>query len=270
MDLQDRETSFDGIPVWYWEGGEGLPILMLHGSGPGASSHGNWRLVINDLADRFHIYAPDLIGFGRSGRRPAPPYFDFDFWVAQARAMMDLIGAEKIGIIGHSLSGALALRLAATDPRVSRVLTTGSIGSRFVANEDTIRVWSFPETREDLIKAGQCLVYDHGLIDDAYIAGREKVLYDGQYKDYFNKMFEGDKQAYLDKSALSPEELSRVTCDVLMVHGRDDRPTPFEESTLKIARHIPQADVVALGRCGHSVALEHPDKLLSLASRFFV
>ena len=65
--------NFEGVPVAYIRGGgKGFPILMIHGSGPGASTQGNWRLVLDPLADRYQIYAMDLIGFGESGlgRRP--------------------------------------------------------------------------------------------------------------------------------------------------------------------------------------------------------
>lgn len=267
MTLVEKETEFEGVPVTYWEGGEGAPLLLLHGSGPGASTSGNWRLVIDDLAQRFHVIAPDLIGFGKSGRRQMQPYFDFDLWVRQAAFHLNQFGS-RANILGHSLSGAIALRTAATSSRVNKVMTTGSIGAQTVANDDLKTVWSFPDTREDLIRAGKTLVFDHSLITDAYISGREKVLYANNYKEYFEAMFAGDKQLYLDAVVLSRDELSSISCDVLMLHGVDDLPTPIE-STYLIARQIGHADVVALARCGHSVALEHPEKLVRIASAFF-
>jgi 2-hydroxymuconate-semialdehyde hydrolase len=42
--------------------------------------------------------------------------------------MLDLIDAEKVGVVGHSISGAISLHLAAESPRVAAVLTTGTMG----------------------------------------------------------------------------------------------------------------------------------------------
>ena len=71
------------------------------------------------------------------------------------------------------------------------------------------------------------------------------------------------------ESALDQGTLAKVGCDVLMVHGRDDEPFPFAETSLPLSRALPRADVVALARCGHSPALEQPAKLVQLARMFF-
>ena len=57
---------------------------MLHGSGPGAGTIGNWRLVLEPLAARYRITATDLIGFGASGRKTEEPYFDLPLWLASS------------------------------------------------------------------------------------------------------------------------------------------------------------------------------------------
>lgn len=269
MTLKEQDTEFNGTKVHYWQGGSGFPILMIHGSGPGASTLGNWRLVLEPLAERYHILAVDLIGFGLSGRKSTEPYFDLDLWLAQSRAMLDLLPGDEFGIIGHSVSGMLALRLAALDARISKVLTTGSMGARFRINDHTRRTWTFPETREDLRRAAESLVYDRSVITDAYLDQRMAVLHSGDYAAYFRSMFAGDKQRFVDAAVLSADEFRQIKSDVVMMHGRNDQPFPFEETTLAVSRSIPQADVIALARCGHSPALEHPAKLLAAARMLF-
>jgi 2-hydroxymuconate-semialdehyde hydrolase len=268
MGLAEREFVYEGVRVHYLEGGHGFPVLMIHGSGPGASTTGNWRLVLEPLAERFHIFAMDLIGFGRSERKPRPPYFDLDLWFRQCRAMVERIEGARVGLIGHSLSGALALKLAAVESRISKVLTTGSMGARFIANEHTVRTWTFPRDRAELRRTAEGLVYNRSLIDDAYLDNREKVLFAGDYAGYFGSMFEGDKQRYIEASVLQADELARVRCDVTMMHGRDDVAFP-PELTLTLAQSIPQANVVLIGRCSHSVAMEHPSKLIASAELLF-
>lgn len=270
--FQSRDDELEGIPIRYWESGADgqLPcLLLLHGSGPGASTHGNWRLVLGPLSDHFHVIATDLIGFGESGRKPRQPYFDYDLWLRQAGHLLGKFGSAGVNVLGHSLSGALALKLASVDGRVRRVMTTGTLGTRFESGKDLETVWSFPETVEDLVRAGRILVHDPALITDAYIAGRKKVLYEGDYRSYFMQMFAGDKQRYVDAAELFDRDISAIRCPVLLVHGRDDRPTP-SHSSRQLAQRIKQADLVELAQCGHSIALEYPAKLVELARSFFV
>jgi 2-hydroxymuconate-semialdehyde hydrolase len=270
MAFEEQHASIDGISFSYLRGGDGFPLLMIHGSGPGASTVGNWAKVLESLSGFCAVYAMDLIGFGRSGRKPAPPFFDFELWFKQCRAMIELIPDNDIGVMGHSISGALALKLAAHERRVTKVLTTGCMGASFTVNEDTIRTWTFPRGRDELIRVARGLIYDHRLIDEAYLQARERVLFaDPGYAGYFESMFGGDKQAYVQASLLTPAELSRIHCKIVMMHGRDDRPFPAEPLTLSLAKSLPQADVILLGQCSHSIAMEYPNKLVDAAHSLF-
>jgi 2-hydroxymuconate-semialdehyde hydrolase len=268
MQLQELQFEHEGVPATYYRGGKGLPVLLLHGSGPGASSLGNWRSVLEPLSERYEIFAMDLIGFGKSGRKPQRPYFDYPLWVRQAGAMLSRIARQKVGIIGHSLSGSIALTLAAADARVAGVVTTGAMGARFEPNELTRRTWTCPASREELVAALNGLVFNRSLITDSYISAREPVVFAPGYAEYFNSMFEGDLQKYADAAVLPPRVLAAIRCPVLMIHGRDDLAFP-SASTLGIAKDIAQADVVLLGRCSHSVAFEHSAKFLDLVDTFF-
>ena len=221
------------------------------------------------LAERYTVYAMDLIGFGQSERRPEPPYFDYAMWLRQARAMVSQItGGGPIGVIGHSLSGSIALSLASSDPRIAAVMTTGTMGADFVPNDATHRTWRCPRTREELRAAVEGLVHDRSLIDDAYLAAREPVVFAPGYADYFDRMFEGDQRRYVQAAVLSPAVLQGVTCPVLMLHGRNDKAFPTE-STLTVASRLSQADVLLLAGCSHSVAFERTDVFLANATLFF-
>lgn len=89
--------------------GSGPAVLLLHGLG---ASRFSWRNIVPALSDRFAVYAVDLPGFGSS---PAPAGFDFSV-AAQAAAAAAFIvnhALVKPVVIGHSLGGGVALRLAA-------------------------------------------------------------------------------------------------------------------------------------------------------------
>jgi 2-hydroxymuconate-semialdehyde hydrolase len=269
VSYQSKTFTYEDVPVHYLEGGEGLPLLLIHGSGPGASTIGNWRMVLEPLVERYHVFAMDLIGFGQSGRRRTEPYFDIDFWLGQCRAMIALMPGEEIGICGHSLSGALALKLAAIESRITRILTTGTMGAPFPVNNATIRCWTFPTTRQDLIETARILIHDERHITDAYIENRVKTLFDDiAYKNYFTKMFAGDPNRFVAQAVVTPEELAANRAAIRMLHGRND--TAFPPSvTLKLAESLPQADVTLLASCSHSIALEQPEQFLAAANELF-
>jgi 2-hydroxymuconate-semialdehyde hydrolase len=266
--VKERSFLHQGVQVHYLEGGAGLPIMMIHGSGPGASTLGNWRLVLEPLSQHFHIFAMDLIGFGKSGRKASPPYFDFHLWKSQCLALLERIPGDRVGVIGHSISGALALKLAAKSRKVVKVMTTGSMGAVFMPNESTVRTWTFPKNREELRRAAEGLIYDESLIDEAYLKNREAVLFSGDYESYFGEMFGGDKLRFIDDTILSSSELGAIKADVLMIHGREDVGFP-PELTLMLSKSLPAASVVLLGKCSHSVAFEHPRKFVALARMHF-
>lgn len=269
MPLAAFTIDMNGTPARCWEGGQGRPLLLLHGSGPGASSLGAWRLVLKPLMARYHVYMTDLIGFGESGRLERGPFFDMDLWQAQARALLDRIPEEKVGVVGHSISGSIALRLAGTSPRVEKLLTTGTMGYRFLETPYTAACWTFPETRADLRRTLEGLMYDHSGITEELLDYRMGILHDGVYGPYFSAMFAGDKQQFIDATVLTPEELARVRCDVLMIHGRNDVMFPAEGLTIPLADHLPQADILLLSRCAHLPAAEHPQKVLDAMLSFF-
>ena len=269
--LEPVRFAFEGTQAHAWVGGapSGLPLLLLHGSGPGASSIGNWRTVLPALAARHPIVALDLIGFGESARPPGLR-FDFERLLRQARhARASLLGAAPCGIIGHSVSAALALRLAAEDASVRAVLTTGAMGPDMPVNPELDFVWRCPRSREGMRAAAATLIHDPALIDEPYLDARMAVIAAPGYADYFDAMFDAPFDRIIASTAVPDAALAALEARVMMLHGRDDRPFPAAETTLRIAPRIPRADVVLLANCGHSVALERRDAFLAAAHQLF-
>ncbi|HEX4327317.1 MAG TPA: alpha/beta hydrolase [Burkholderiales bacterium] len=266
--MNEAQFEFEGLPVTYYHLGRGRPLLLIHGSGPGASSIGNWRRVLEPLAQDFEVFAMDLVGFGKSARKPAPPYFDYALWARQAAAMLARMPGNEVGVLGHSISGSLALTLAAREPRVAAVMTTGTMGAPFAPADTTRRCWTCPTTREELVLALSGLIHDTSVIDEAYLAAREPVVFAPGYADYFNSMFAGDAAQYVQAAVLSPETIAKIQCPVLLLHGRDDTAFP-PSSSIEIAARLKHADLALLADCSHSVAFERTDIFLSLARQFF-
>src|SRR4029079_15902472 len=95
----------NGIETNYLEDGSGDDtVLLIHGSGPGATSYANSRLVIPSLATKFRVIAPHMVGFGYS-ERPENVDYSVQTWADQVIGLMDTLEIEKTSLVGNSLGG---------------------------------------------------------------------------------------------------------------------------------------------------------------------
>ena len=105
--------------------GEGPALLLLHGLG---CNHTTWEPVIDDLAKRFTVIAPDLLGHGLS----AKPRADYSVggYANGVRDLLTVLGIDKVTVVGHSFGGGVAMQFAYQFPeRTERVVLVASRGS---------------------------------------------------------------------------------------------------------------------------------------------
>ena len=78
-----RSIATGAIQTNYHDIGEGTPVLLLHGSGPGVSAWANWRLLIQSQLAGLRMIAPDLAGFGYT-TAPEGTEFTRQMWLARS------------------------------------------------------------------------------------------------------------------------------------------------------------------------------------------
>jgi 2-hydroxymuconate-semialdehyde hydrolase len=267
--VKEYDIEFEGYGVRCYEAGAGMPLLLLHGVGPGTSIRANFGAVLEPLSSFCHVIGCDFIGFGGSGQKREAPLFDFDLWIRQAQFVLDRLPSGPVGVIGHSMGGAIALKLARANPRVAKVITSGAAGGTLRLNEHVETFWKPPETRKDIRNAMKVGMFNHSSITDELIEERFKVISGPGYKDYFTRMLGGDKQAMLNCARIAPLDLTQISARVVVMHGRDDLPCPAEETALQIYRFIPKADLFLLHDCGHAIPREYPHTLVAVARLLF-
>ena len=114
----------DGLKTFYVKAGSGFPVVLFHGAAPGASAQVNWQLNIEPLAAAgFTVYAYDQAGYGRSDN---PADLSIEYRVTHAKAFVDALKLDRYHVIGNSVGGYIAARLALEDARVGRFVTTTS------------------------------------------------------------------------------------------------------------------------------------------------
>ena len=111
-------AEVDGLRLRYRDGGSGEPVLLLHGIG---RSLEDWTEQHDRLSDRYRVISLDLPGFGYSDRLPGST--TLTGLAAALPRFLDAVGvAGPVHVVGHSLGGAVAMRLAADRPERARSL----------------------------------------------------------------------------------------------------------------------------------------------------
>jgi 2-hydroxymuconate-semialdehyde hydrolase len=260
--LTQFDFDFENHKVNAFEGGSSTkpPLLLMHGVGPGASIMNAFRPLLPFLNEHFHVFAMDWIGFGGSDRKREKPFADFSFWVRQARALVGRMPGQKVYVFGHSMSAAVALRLAATDPRVAAVFTTGAAGTTFELNDHLKRLWTFPKSAEELKAALASLIHDVGAIPDEQIESRWKTLSEGDYRDYFTQMLSTPAQLIRDWT-LSDRELAAIKVPCTLLHGRNDVACPPDSTSVTLAQKIAHSNLIVVDACAHAPSVEQTAKV---------
>ena len=257
-----------GIKTNYLEAGEGSPVVLLHGSGPGVTAYANWRLTIPALAESFHVYAPDMVGFGYTDR-PDGITYNMDTWVDQIVGFFDALGLEQAHVVGNSFGGALCIALADRYPdRVERLVLMGAVGVEFPITQGLDAVWGYEPSVENMRRIMDYFAYNRELLTDELAEVRYRASIEPGFQESFSAMFPAPRQRWIDAVATPEERIRALPHETLVVHGRDDQVIPLENS-LRLGQLIEKAELHVFGRCGHWTQLEWSDEFNALLMRFF-
>jgi 2-hydroxy-6-oxonona-2,4-dienedioate hydrolase len=267
MSLTQESTShYVQTKDWrmhYNEVGENGPaLIMLHGSGPGASGWSNFQQNLPELAKHFRVFALDMIGWG--GSDPAPyPNRDTAEAVIQ---FIETLGLEKVAIVGNSLGAMTALQVTVRRPElVSHVITmgSGSQGLKYFSPGDglsegmkvLVETYANPSA-EQMAKLVEVMTYDPKFTKGDLAEKRSAAARSTQvHLDNYNEA----RKYGPGNIFVTDEELAMIKIPVLLIHGRDDRVCHIEHS-LKLVTAIANSRLLLINRCGHWAQLEHPEE----------
>jgi pimeloyl-ACP methyl ester carboxylesterase len=263
--LAERREDVKGVSLRWFEGGVGDPIVLLHGFGGAAS---NWTLVAPRLAERANVIVPDLPGHGGSSALPAPPETLDPFADRVAHLL-----AEPALVVGHSLGGVVALRLAVRRPELVRGLVlagSAGISSATRSAERALTLVSFVKPGKHVsrwrrtfarrvrlrgLAFGSISVADPRALSpraaNGFLAGS------GLYTDVRSA---GDALVRSDPRL----DLEHVRCPSFVLHGTRDVQVPLRDA-FEYARRL-RAPLRTVADCGHLLIGERPHAVLDAIS----
>lgn len=229
--------------------------------------------VIDALAERFHVIAPDLPGFGES-EKPNPARYAYGI-EAFSEAIADLIAAFGVGrahVIGHSMGAAIALTLAADHPElVQRLVLEDALCYPFPMSLKT-RLPLMPVIGGIVFKQlyGRALFRAHFREDIFRADAVVPIARIDRHYELFNGPSARESAHAVMRAVLDARpvvaRLSRITSPTLVVWGRDDRLFPAQ-SAQRLAREISGAKLEIMD-AGHSPHEERPAEFVALVTQF--
>jgi pimeloyl-ACP methyl ester carboxylesterase len=269
---QTRFVESAGGRIAYQELGEGPPLILIHGGGPGAYGYSNYRRNLIPLAERGNrVIIIDLPGYGQSEFRS----LEHGLFVPMADAtleLMDHLKLENASLVGNSLGGGAALRLALDHPhRVAKLVLMGPGGSipatSTFPSEGLIRMLTFYDgegpTLEKLDRVIDLLVFDRSAITPELVAERFKTA--TLPHTLANPPLRG--QAHNPKNDLWRDDIDKLQHPTLIIWGREDRVLPLDLAFILLKR-IPNADFHVFSKCGHWAQWERADDFNELVADF--
>ena len=233
---------------------DGSAVVFVHGSGPGASGHSNFKGNIRHLVDAgFRVVVPDLPGFGYSSK-PVDRDYTTDFFRAALVGLISALNINQCALIGNSLGGAISIRSALDHPELITKLVLMAPGG--IEELDTYMAMPAMAKmisnfvggaldREGLRNVLKTLVYDPVHVTDELVDERWAILQE-QPPEVLGRMIIPNMET----------ELSQLQCPVLSFWGVDDELLPASGGQ-KITRACKPSRHVDVAECGHWVMVEH-------------
>lgn len=263
-----RTILANGIQTNYHEHGQGEPVLLIHGSGPGVTGWANWRLTIPALAENFRVIAPDIVGFGYT-ERPVDVQYNMETWLNHILGFMDALGIQKAHVVGNSFGGGLALAMAIRAPkRVERLVLMGSAGLPFTLTEGLDRVWGYTPSIENMRGLLDLFAFDRSRVTDDLARMRYEASVRPGIQEAFAQMFPAPRQNGVDGLASDEVAIKALPHTTMIVHGREDKVIPLA-SSYALFSMIENAQIHVFGQCGHWTQIEHATRFNKLISDFF-
>ncbi|KAF0095992.1 MAG: alpha/beta hydrolase fold protein [Puniceicoccaceae bacterium 5H] len=255
MELFHRDFGQQGRP----------PLVLLHGL---LGSSRNWMQVGKRLAEQYDVYALDLRNHGQSPHHDTMHYAAL---AADVRAWLDRQGLDQVHLVGHSMGGKTAMRLACESPERVRTLTVADISP----------VAAPPRWQHEFAAMRKLDLASLNTRGDAALK-LENDVPDWAFRQFLLTNLDRDPQSKDFYWTINLPVLEESLPDLFQAGLKDsqrfDGPTLFlkgensrfiqDKHRPAIATHFPQARVEVIPQAGHNVHFDNVDVFIEQLEAF--
>ena len=247
--LERRELVTDAGKLVYWRGGEGGPLVLLHGSGDSA---GTFAEVATDLVAEHHLLIPDLPGHGAS--EPSAGVLPMATIFGGLEALLDEAALERPVLVGNSMGAWLAMLYAHKHPdRVARVVAVN--GGAILGEPSEVKL--MPANREEA-RASMAAIRDPS----------SPPVPDEVLDELVERAGSGPiARMMLDLAGmmgyLLDGKLGEISTPVEMLWGESDQLMKLSYAE-KMAAGLPRSRITRIPKCGHIPMAECPERFVAL------
>lgn len=258
--------------------GSGPALLLLHGL---ACDHTTWTPVIDALAEKYTVIAPDLLGHGLSDKPRAD--YTLGGYANGMRDLLSVLDIERATVVGHSLGGGIALQFAYQFPeRCERLVLVGSgglgpelsAGLRLATLPGTELVLTALSGASGLLRDGMRVLFDAGqklgwapLRDLAEAGDALLALKDVEARRAFLRTL----RSVVDAHGQAVTALDRLylaeAIPLLVIWGARDPIVPAEHAET-VRALVPSARIEVFPRSGHWPHLDDPARFCEVLLHF--
>jgi 4,5:9,10-diseco-3-hydroxy-5,9,17-trioxoandrosta-1(10),2-diene-4-oate hydrolase len=258
------------------QGDDSVPVVMLHGGGPGASAWSNFGGNLPVFAERFRVLMPDQPGFGESDKPPVDGNY-FTFSARALASLLDELGIDQVHLVGNSLGGGTAVRFALDYPERAAKLVLmgpGGLSLNVFAPDPTEGVRRLAEfaappgpSKQKMAEFLRTLVFRQNLVTDDLVDERYEQASRPESIAAMTALGMSFYDPATAEDGMLWREVHRLRHQVLLIWGREDRVNPLDGALVAV-KQIRRAQLHVFGGCGHWAHVEKFDEFNRLVLGF--
>lgn len=274
--VEKQQINVNGLTIRYLEAGDAdPPLVLLHGNGESAL---DWSWTLPDLASQHRVYAPDFPGAGESSK-PNRTY-SVDFLTQFAIDFVNTLNIDRFVLVGNSLGGLVALRLALSHPeRVVALILVDSSGLGYSVNpilsQMTLPVfgevsiaWSKPPLNAKLrVAARTALLFANPqAAPKKWLAEQEQLTQTPGFLEATLSSLRAQLSLFGQHVVLL-DDLPQLQIPTLVVWGSNDLVFPKTQAQAAVSR-LKQGQLAVIPNAGHLPHVEQPDRFANAVNQF--
>ncbi len=255
-----------GIATFFLRCGEGPPVVLIHGSSPGACANVSWKHNIAALAAAgLTVIAYDQPGFGESA---VPDDHSMEFRVEHARAFLRALGLERYHLVGNSVGAYIAARIALEDRGLDRLVLVasatlappGSAEDAALGEAHVAELSAYDPSLERMRELSLKTLFRRELVTEEFV--RERYA-----------MSVGPLHRAMRARAAAPrpvrilDRLAEIASPTLILWGNEDRGAAVERA-MPLFRALPNAELHIFRHCAHWVQWDQAAQFNEIVSGF--